>query len=40
MLNISLVEGRKLRRVVVEGKLVAPWAAEMTTVCETSRTGP
>ena len=37
MLNISIVEGPKLRRVVVEGKLVAPWAAEMKTVCETSR---
>lgn len=29
MLRISVVEGRSQRRLVVEGKLVAPWADEL-----------
>jgi anti-anti-sigma regulatory factor len=37
MLRISIVEGRKQRRLVVEGKLVAPWAAELTKACEKAR---
>ena len=37
MLKISIVEGRKQRRLVVEGKLVAPWAAELTKASEKAR---
>jgi hypothetical protein len=37
MLKISMVEGRKQRRLVVEGKLIAPWAAEMKKAYKTSR---
>lgn len=37
MLRISIVEGRKQRRLVVEGKLVAPWAAELTKAYKTAR---
>jgi hypothetical protein len=29
MLKISLVDSARQRRLVVEGKLVAPWAAEL-----------
>ena len=29
MLRISVVEGRSQRRLVVEGRLVAPWADEL-----------
>lgn len=34
MLKISIVEGRKQRRLVVEGKLVAPWTDELKAACE------
>jgi hypothetical protein len=34
MLKISLVEKRTRRQVVLEGKLIAPWAAELRAVCE------
>src|SRR5438094_10494406 len=34
MLKISIVEGRKQRRLVVEGKLVAPWSDELKATCE------
>lgn len=37
MLKISLVEGKEERRLVVEGKLVGPWAAELKSVCEKTR---
>lgn len=39
MLKISIVEGRKQRRLVVEGKLVAPWSDELKASCETARSG-
>lgn len=29
MLKISVVEGARQRRLVVEGKLIEPWAAEL-----------
>ncbi len=32
MLKISIVDTKSRRRLVVEGKLVAPWAAELTSV--------
>jgi hypothetical protein len=38
MLKITIVEGRRRRRVIVEGKLIAPWAAELTSACQTVRT--
>ena len=34
MLRISVVEGRSQRRLVVEGKLVAPWADELKSAYE------
>lgn len=38
MLKISLVDGRAQRRLILEGKLIAPWAAELRSACETART--
>ena len=38
MLKISLIDSAKQRRLIVEGKLVAPWAAELRRACEKSRT--
>jgi hypothetical protein len=37
MLKISVVESPRRRRLIVEGKLIAPWAAELTTACEAAR---
>lgn len=34
MLKISVVDGARKRRVIVEGALVAPWADELATACE------
>ena len=34
MLKISIIEGQTERRLVVEGKLVGPWAAELRSACE------
>ena len=39
MLKISIVEGRKQRRLVVEGKLAAPWSDELKATCQTARSG-
>ena len=39
MLKISIVEGRKQRRLVVEGKLVAPWSDELKAACEKAGSG-
>jgi hypothetical protein len=36
ILKISLVEGPRRCRLIVEGKLIAPWVAEFTTACEKS----
>ena len=38
MLKITVVEEQHRRRVVVEGKLIAPWAAELTSAYQTART--
>ncbi len=38
MLKITVVEDQRQRRVIVEGKLIAPWAAELTSACQTART--
>ena len=37
MLKISLVDGQRQRRLIVEGTLVAPWAGELATACEKAR---
>ena len=33
MLKISIFDAQNRRRLVVEGKLVAPWAAELGSAC-------
>ena len=38
MLKITVVEEQRRRRLIVEGKLIAPWAAELTSACQTART--
>jgi hypothetical protein len=38
MLKITVVEEQRRRRVIVEGKLIAPWAAELTRAYQTART--
>ena len=38
MLKISVLESRRQRRLVVEGRLIAPWAAELTSAYETAKT--
>jgi len=37
MMKISLVDGLTQRRLIVEGKLIAPWAAELRSACENAR---
>ena len=37
MLKICTVENRSQRRLVLEGKLVAPWAGELRVACEKAR---
>jgi len=39
MLKISIVEEKKQRRLVVEGKLVAPWSDELKAACERAGSG-
>ena len=38
MLKITVVEEQRRRRVIVEGKLIAPWAAELASAYQTART--
>jgi hypothetical protein len=38
MLKITVVEDPRRRRVIVEGKLIAPWAAELKSAYQTART--
>jgi hypothetical protein len=37
MLKISIVESRSQSRLIVEGKLVAPWITELRTACEKTK---
>jgi len=37
MLKITIVEDQRRRRVIVEGKLIAPWAAELSTTYQTAK---
>jgi hypothetical protein len=39
MLKISTIESRSHCRLVLEGKLIAPWAGELKTACERARAG-
>ena len=38
MLKITVVEDPRQRRVIVEGRLISPWAAELTSAYQTART--
>jgi hypothetical protein len=37
MLRISFIDSPTQRRLILEGKLIAPWAAELRTACEKTR---
>jgi len=37
MLKISHIDSARQRRLIVEGKLIAPWAAELRSACEEAR---
>lgn len=39
MLKISIVENRNKRRLLVEGRLIAPWSAELISACDKAREG-
>jgi hypothetical protein len=34
MLKISLIDSTKQRQLIVEGELIAPWAAELRNACQ------
>jgi endonuclease III-like uncharacterized protein len=38
MLKITVIEDQRRRRVIVEGKLIAPWTAELTSAYRRART--
>jgi hypothetical protein len=37
MLKISIVDSNKDRRLILEGKLIAPWTTELTIACERAK---
>jgi hypothetical protein len=37
MLKITVVEDQRRRRVIVEGKLITPWASELTSAYQAAR---
>jgi hypothetical protein len=37
MMKISLVDAPTQRRLIVEGKLITPWAAELRSACDGAR---
>ena len=39
MLRITVVENQRVRRVIVEGRLTAPWASELAGACQTAEAG-
>ena len=39
MLKTSLIDSARQRRLIVEGKIIAPWAAELKSACEKARAG-
>jgi hypothetical protein len=38
MLKISVIDSRRKRCLIVEGKLIAPWTAELKAACDRART--
>lgn len=36
-MKISLIDSARHRRLIVEGKLIAPWAAELRSACAEAR---
>ena len=38
MLKISLVDSARQRRLIVEGKLIAPWTGALRSACQEART--
>ena len=39
MLKISIIENRNKRRLLVEGRLIAPWSDELMSACDKARYG-
>jgi hypothetical protein len=37
MLKISIIEAHTQRRLVLEGKLIAPWSDELVSACDKAR---
>ena len=37
MLKISIVDSKKERRLILEGKLIAPWTTELRRACDEAR---
>ena len=37
MLKISVIDNDRRRRLIVEGKLIAPWAVELQSACQRAR---
>ena len=37
MLKISVIDGRRKRQLILEGKLIAPWTAELKAACDRAR---
>jgi hypothetical protein len=37
MLKITVVDGQHRRRLVVEGRLIAPWTAELASACQAAK---
>ena len=40
MLRISIIDGQTERRLIVEGKLVGPWVAELRSACDNVNAEP
>jgi hypothetical protein len=39
MLKISIMDTRRQRQLLIEGKLVGPWVAEVKSACDRARSG-
>jgi hypothetical protein len=40
MLKISIIDSDKKRRLILEGKLIAPWTTELQRACDEARQSP
>jgi hypothetical protein len=40
MMKISTLDGRTQRRLILEGKMVSPWADELRPACEKAKLDP